>query len=476
MKNKILAGTALLFSCPEIANAAEAPMAQTRMPKLMISGQTTFNAWWFNNKDQKNRNDGNIAHNGGLAEGQTPLRGAVLTKTGLSGSDSQSHGRGYLFTMDDSELRFKLSGVSDYGADYGMTVVVDTNTEQTTSHRIIEENYIWMGGSWGRIALGDTYGSEDLMAFGGFDPIAGTGGFDGNFDRVINLVTGTLTSVDLLGYTDTSTKFTYQTPRFYGFQAGISFTPQSGHLGEDDAKTTTDYGLNGDIQPFDKRSIAAALNYINEWSSGFSLGVSATSVFAKTQPGFTGSQWFVTDSTNTVIATGSSNRKNTASYAIGTSMSYGDFEWGFEFGDNGKSHEVKDFSSQTGVKTNAGWFIDMGLAYNFGSTKISAGYMYTKRKSAKLDAAKATGFSKAKSRADIISASVDRKLAQGVGIYFEYVHLNMRNSGFDVDAMINNSSNMSPGTTTLASGGALTGPVGPKQRANAFVVGTKVKF
>ena len=219
-----------------------------------------------------------------------------------------------------------------------------------------------------------------------------------------------------------------------------------------------------------------ALDFVNEWSSGFELGFSATSIFAKTQPGFTGSQWFVTDANNRVIATGSSNRRNTASYALGTSMSYGGFEWGFEFGDNGKSHEVKDFAAQTGVKTNAGWFMDMGLAYNWGPTKVSVGYMYTKRKAAKLDAASATGFSRANSRGDIISASVDHKLAPGVGVYFEYVHLNMKNPGFNVDAMINNSSNMTPGTTTVASGGGITGPVGHKQKANAFVLGTKVKF
>lgn len=43
------------------------------------------------------------------------------------------------------------------------------------------------GGSWGRLTLGDTYGVEDTMPFGGFDPMVGTGGFDGHFDRVVNL-------------------------------------------------------------------------------------------------------------------------------------------------------------------------------------------------------------------------------------------------------------------------------------------------
>jgi len=477
MQKNILITTALLMASSAFSDLSAEAMAETSMPTLVISGQSTFNMWWFNNKNQKNSNDGDFGLGSGLSDtSPAPTLGAVLPTTPLSGSDAVGYGRGYLFTMDDSQIKFSLSGTSDYGADYGLVVKLDTNTEQTSYDKTIEESYVWMGGTWGLMTLGNTSGVEDSMPFGGFDPLGGTGGFDGNFDRVVNLVTGTITGVDLIGYTDTSTKFTYQTPRFYGFQGGISFTPQTGHLGEADASTTVDYGLNGDLQPFDKRNIAAALNYINEWDSGFELGFSATSVFAKTQPGFTGSQWFVTDNTNKVIAAGSSNRKNTASYALGTSMSYKDFEFGFEFGDNGKSHEVKDFSSQTGVKTNAGWFIDTGIAYNWGPTKVSVGYMYAKRRSAKLDAASTTGFSKAKSRTDIISASVDHKLAPGIGMYFEYVHLNMKNPGFNVDAMINNSSNMIPGTTTVASSGSITGPVGPKQSADAFVLGTKVKF
>jgi len=482
MKKFLLGSTALLGAALFVqeAKAAEAVTPAMSTPKLTISGQSTFNAWWFRNKDQKFRNDGNFGQGFGL--GTYEQNTYTFAQTAVNNSTEKGYGRGYLFTMDDSRLKFDVTGKTDPGMDYGFTVVLNTDTQQTSYDKTIKENYIWMGGSWGRLTMGDTDGVEDIMAFGGLDVLGGTGGYDGNFSRVVNFVTGTLHSVDLVGDTEKATKVMYQTPRYYGFQAGISFTPQQRHLGKGKVSSSKDYsGQNGDLNAFDSRSIAGGLNFLNKWNNGFEWGLSGTAIFGQTHPEFTGANWFVVDSNGTVVAGGSGNRKNTRSYAIGTVMRYAGFEFGFEFGDNGRSHELKDFAAETGVKTNAGWFIGTGLAYNWGPTKVSVGYYYGKRKSAKFtatDAAHNVQFSKAKNRTDIISASVDHKLAPGVGVYFEYAHYNMKNTGFNVDAMLHNSLNTNDSVTNfgMASGGSLSGPVGPKQRSDAFVLGTKVKF
>ncbi|WP_331256685.1 porin [Candidatus Bealeia paramacronuclearis] len=406
------------------------------MPQLTVSGESTFNVWWFHNQNIKNSNDNDFGQGSFLNENQIPSLAATLTSSSLSGDTQNEYGRGYIFTMDDSRLKFDLSGVSDYGTDYGLVVNIDTNTEQTFGDKTIKETYVWIDGVWGCLTLGNTNGVEEFMAFGGYDPLGGTGGFDGNFDRVVNLVTGTVTSVGIVEGTDKSTKVIYQTPRFYGFQGGLSFAPQYGHLGENKIQSTKDYSWNGDLQPFDRRSTSLALNYMNDWKNGLSLGASLTAVFAKTLPGFSGSQWFIVDQNNTVIVRGAGNRKNTAGYAMGTSMHYKDFQFGVEFGDNGKSHEVKDLKVQTGQETNAGCFMDTGIAYHFGPTKLSFGYMYTKRKAIHLNVNNT--FGKAQNRTHILSIDLDHKLAPGAGVYFEYVHLDMKNEGFNVDAMINN--------------------------------------
>lgn len=77
---------------PSLSAAAVTPAMST--PKLTISGQSTFNAWWFTNHDVKTRNDADFGN--GLKADGTPL----------PGDTQKGHGRGYLFTMDDSRLKF----------------------------------------------------------------------------------------------------------------------------------------------------------------------------------------------------------------------------------------------------------------------------------------------------------------------------------------------------------------------------------
>ena len=463
MKKFLLGSTALLGAAlfTNEASAAQAVSPTLAAPKLTISGQSTFNAWWFENKQQKFVDGKAFGHNGNGSAG---------------GKDTQGYGRGYLFTTDDSKLQFDVGGKTDLGMNYGLTVAINTDTQQTSYDKTIKENYIWAEGSWGRLQLGDANGVEDFMALGGFSVLGGTGGYDGSFNRVVNFVTGTMASqgVDLVGDTGRATKVTYQTPRYYGFQAGISFTPQQNHLGEAKINTGSHYKKEKDA--YDKRSIAAGLNFLNKWDSGFELGLSATAIFAKTQPEYTGAKWTLYNQAGTPLAgkTGSGNRKDTKAYALGTVMRYAGFELGFEFGDNGKSHQLKDFAKATGVKQKGSWFMDAGVAYTWGPTKVSAGYYYGKGGSTQYNSVSRT-FSKAKNRTNILTASVDHKLAPGLGVYFEYAHYDMKNTGWNIDAQLHNTLNGAKITGGTAKD-VVAGPVGPKQKSNAFVLGTKVKF
>jgi hypothetical protein len=40
--------------------------------------------------------------------------------------------------------------------------------------KIVREDYLYFGGSWGKIYAGDTYGVQSTMAFGGYDQWGGT--------------------------------------------------------------------------------------------------------------------------------------------------------------------------------------------------------------------------------------------------------------------------------------------------------------
>ena len=459
MIKRLLGSTALLGALVMVGEAnaaAQAASPALATPKLTISGQSSFNAWWFNNRRK-------------TIEVEDLEIG--LFEADPSPCDVKGKGRGYLFTVDDSRLKFDITGKTDPGMDYGFTIVIDGNTEKTSHDKTIKENYLYMGGSWGRLTLGDHDGVEDTMAFYGGDALGGTGGFDGNFDRVVNFTTGAVRSSDLVGETSKSTKATYQTPRWKGIQLGVSYTPRVEHRGE--GKTDTLRSIKSPRQPYDTHSFAGGVNFINKFNNGWELALSGTFIFGEAHAPCSRQQDFVAEDVDgTGINVLISNKyENTRAFALGFLNSYKGFEWGGEFGWNGDSHEVKKIRVSNGTdyissSPKDSWFIDTGLGYTWGATKISAGYFYGQRKAVRLELTN-TGarLGRKTAKTHIFSASLDHKLAPGVVVFTEYAHYNMNNKGADVDAAVR----------AAADSGVDFAPV-RSNRANAFVVGTKIKF
>lgn len=381
-------------------------------PKLSISGATSFNSWFFNNnKKLKNNNEKN------------------------SPCNLQKYGRGQLFTVDDGRLRFAVDGKLDTGMEYGLVFVLDGATNKVNTLR---ENYLFFGGTWGKIFAGDTYGVPSTMSFGGFSEWGGTGFLNsgGNMDRVVNFTTGTLVTDLITGDTSRDTKLTYLTPRWNGIQIGISYTPRSEHRGEQEINSVT--STSSPKEPFDTDNIANGINFIHKFANGFEMALSATSAFAgKTHPEFRGGV----------------PRERTASFAFGGDFSYNNIGFGLEYGNNLRSRQIKNH------KTNAGQFIDFGLSYTWGATKFSTGYYYGWRK------ALLTSNTSKKAITNAVSAAVDQKLAPGLGVYIEYAHFSMKNSAALAEAARTNKIN-----TCDFTGGVKS------NKANVFVVGSRLVF
>lgn len=407
----ILASTTLLLNavCAE-ATTPSAP-STLEVPQLKISGATSFNSWFFDNKKKMLRGKGN-----GVC-------------------DLQRFGRGQLFTMDDARLRFAVDGKLDTGMEYGLVFVFDGATDATKAAR---ENYLFFGGSWGKIYAGDTFGVQSTMAFGGFSEWGGIGFLNsgGDYDRVVNFTTGTLHSDNLVGDTSRDTKMTYLTPRWNGLQAGITYTPRTEHRGEQPINSIT--STSSPKKPFDTDNIASGINFIHKFVNGFEMALSATSIFAgRTHP----------------ETQGGLHRRKTASFAFGGDFSYNNIGFGLEYGNNTRSREIKNH------KTNAGQFIDFGLSYTWGATKFSTGYFYGWRK------ALGVNNRTKKATTSAVSAAIDQKLAPGLGVYFEYANLNMRNSAARAEAARRNK----------AVSCDFVG-VTPTNRANVFVIGSRLVF
>jgi len=399
------------------ANAATTgPTPAMATPQLKFSGQTSFNSWFYNNK--KNVVPGDAAN---------------------SACKRKDYNRGQLFTVDNSRLKFNVDGRTDRGMDYGLVIVLDGNTDKD---KIVREDYLYFGGSWGKIYAGDTYGVQNTMSFGGFDQWGGTGFIDGPFDRAVNFTTGTFHSVDLVGDTGRETKLTYNSPRWNGVQAGVSYTPRTEHKSEAKGNNSRT-SVNSPKEPFSTDNIASGINFLHEFSNGFKMALSATSIFGKGRAEFRGAP----------------KRRNVASYAFGGTFSYLDVGFSAEYGNNGRSYQLKSL----GNKVNAGQFIDFGLSYKWGAYKFGSGLYYAWRKTVNLaETAKRTATTKG------VQAAVDRKLAPGLGVYFEYMYLQMKNPDALADAARTNA-------ILESNCGQFVGPT-KSNVSNVFVVGSRLVF
>jgi len=422
MVRTLLGSTALmsLFLITPQAQAAEtSPSPAMETPQLKLSGQSSFNSYFFNNK-----------------------RLFKATKAGANQECTQrKYGRGQLFAVDNSRLKVNVDGRTDPGMEYGLVFVFDGNTD---ADHFVREDYLYFAGTWGRVYAGDTKGVEGSMSFGGYDQWGGTGFLDGGtLSRVVNETTGTVDSVDLVGETSRDTKLTYLTPRKYGFQLGASYTPRTEHRGEQTIESRR--SVLTPKKPFTTDNIASGINFIHKFVNGVETGLSATSIFGETHSEYRGAP----------------ARRNVASFALGGTISYSNIGFSAEYGNNGKSQQLK----MGGNKVNAGQFIDFGLSYKWGATKLSAGYFYGWRKA--LGGGEASNFVSRKAKTNAVSAAIDHKLAPGLGVYAEYENFQMKNPAALIEG--NRLNNL------LSTCGDFRGPV-RSNKANVFVVGSRVVF
>ncbi len=422
MVRTLLGSTALLsvlLITPQAQAAETTPSPAMETPQLKLSGQTSFNSYFFNNK-----------------------RLFRATKDGANQECSQrKYGRGQLFAVENSRLKVNVDGKTDPGMEYGLVFVFDGDTN---ADHFVREDYLYFGGSWGRIYAGDTKGVEDTMPFGGYDNWGATGFLNGGtLSRVVNETTGTVDSIDLVGETSRDTKLTYITPRKYGFQVGVSYTPRTEHRGEQ----TIDSGKSvlSTKKPFTTDTIASGINFIHKFTNGVETALSATSIFGQTHPEFRHAP----------------ARRNVASFALGGLISYSNFGFSAEYGNNGKSQQFK----MGGNKVNAGQFVDFGVSYKWGATTLSAGYYYGWRKA--LGGDPTSNFVSRKAKTNAVAAAVDHKLAPGLGVYAEYENFQMKNPAALAEGRRVNE--------LLKTCGDFKGPV-KSNKANVFVVGSRLVF
>ncbi len=121
--------------------------------------------------------------------------------------------------LRDTEVHFGGETTLDNGLTVGAHIEAEAGGQGNSFE--IDESYIYMAGSWGRINFGDEDGAAYLLQVAA--PSA-----DENIDGIRQFVGPAVLTAGLdydNDFAGDADKITYLTPVFSGFQAGVSYTP-----------------------------------------------------------------------------------------------------------------------------------------------------------------------------------------------------------------------------------------------------------
>lgn len=263
----------------------------------------------------------------------------------------------------EAQITVNADATADNGLQYGAKVTLDASASDSTN---ADEVGIYLAGGWGRVELGDDDGASELVVFA---PTVGIGQINGSYDDFVpataqgHMVNDrgdhNFTAID----SDDSTKITYYTPKFSGFQAGVSYAPEyqgfelfgvtslAGSTGEHVAFTETN-SIASDI-------IEVGLGYEGEFSGVmFKVGgnyVTADAVEGDIDP----------------LTAGVQEIEDVSAWSLGAQVGYQGFRFGGGYTDDGDSLQA------VGVSDNKVTSWNVGATYENGPWGVGISYLNT---------------------------------------------------------------------------------------------------
>lgn len=201
-------------------------------------------------------------------------------QTGWVDEDMDVGMRDYNF-RNDSEVHFMVDGKSDNGLGYGAVIELEADVSSDADGQGVnaDKTYLYMEGNWGRTEMGTNVSAADSMKVDASTFARGTGGIDGDWYHFISgagatsyivrpdlpLAHGATSGALASGATEDATNITYYTPRFSGFQLGLSYIPDAANAGQDP--------FSGDADGTMENIFSAGVNYMGQVGS---VGVSSS--------------------------------------------------------------------------------------------------------------------------------------------------------------------------------------------------------
>jgi len=377
---KLLLGTTAIVGASFMASAAMAK------PEVRLGGFMNFQAG-FTTQD----------HNG---FGPSP--------GGVSATNPE---RGYGF-LTDNEIIIRVSDKLDNGLAWSLKIELEANTDDAsaggnngaTDAGTADEVTLTLSGSWGQVFFGNDDGPTDTMKTGGGRATrdAGTGGVGGDFRRWVNWTTATTrvwSNADDVRDTSDASKIAYITPRFAGFQAGVSFSPDRNEEGRFRSPDN-----DGTEQSFWEGGV----NYDQKFDQ-IRVNLAAVGSLASNE---------------------NNQREDTQSWHVGALVGFGGLNVGAGYGSDGSRGLSK---AATNGDTN-GW--DVGVGYNMGAWDFGIGYFRTEAGNIN---------SSGEHKLQVATIGVTYDLGNGLTTYIEGVW-------FDVDSAANNTTSFDNDGLALITG------------------------
>jgi len=299
------------------------------------------------------------------ASAETPkvtLGGFSDFQAGYSKDDNDLNKRSVGF-RNDNEITVKVDAKTSAGLSYGAEIDLEADTTADADNQGVNASrtFTYLSGNWGRVEMGGNKSVASTMRVDASSIAVATGGINGAWSYFVNPAAGAvagnnsavnfLTESKLAGEhgsflkigdetTYNATKVSYYTPKFVGFQAGVSYTPQLDDRGQTVTRSNT--ASVSDVMDF-------GLSYNNTFSN-VALAASGTYEFGHGE-GTAGPSGFGSDEIQ--------------AWNIGTSLGYKGFSVA---GSYGKDEQA----GQAGVK---GDYWTAGLGYAAGPVGLSATYL-----------------------------------------------------------------------------------------------------
>lgn len=178
----------------------------------------------------------------------------------------------HLDILRDTEVHFTGETTLDNGLTVGVHIEADADNGDSFA---IDESYAYFSGAWGRVNFGDEDGANYLLqvaAPSADSNVDGIRQYVNPVNYTITALTGTITALD---YANDATrnfdKITYLTPVFSGFQAGVSYTPDT----SGSASSSRSFGNSAkkDVANIFGSAYDAAVRWEGTWNNvGINLG------------------------------------------------------------------------------------------------------------------------------------------------------------------------------------------------------------